>query len=273
MRVTLTVSTWDFKHLGGQASAPEGVIRQIGSLGFVPELWLNWDPQLDFFDRSNWEHVHEVVKPTAALSFHTRNDRERMIEEIELLALLGGRVLVVHPCVLSEPEYRGENPAMHPDVPFIRELASAAREHGVFLGLENIHARAFLDLTLEAVETFDQRGGLGICIDLGHAEMRRGHPNETPADLIRDYGSVLLHLHVHDVVMREAGPRDHVPLGTGVMDYGEIASALREVDFNGTAALEIQCDDPVAMIHQGVEYLRRDFGQELICPGQDGYPA
>lgn len=271
--MTLTVSTWDFKHLGGQRAAPERVIREITSLGFVPELWLNWDPQPDFFDRANWEEAGKLVKPSAAISFHTRNDRQRMIEEIELLALLGGRVLVVHPCVLSEGEYRGEKPATHPDVPFIRELASAAREHGVFLGLENIHARAFLDLTLEAVETFDQRGGLGICIDLGHAEMRRGYPNESPVDLIRDYGAVLLHLHVHDVLGGQEGPHDHVPLGAGVMDYAAIAAALREVDFQGTAALEIQCDDPIAMINQSVEYLRRHFGPEMLCPGQDGYPS
>ena len=123
--MTLTVSTWDFKHLGGQYAAPEQVIREIGSPGFAPELWLNWDPQPDFFDRANWEEVRKLVKPSPALSFHTRNDRERMVEEIELLAYLGGRVLVVHPVVLSEPAFRGENPSTHPDVPFIRELAAA----------------------------------------------------------------------------------------------------------------------------------------------------
>ncbi len=262
MNVTLTVSTWNFKHVGGEYAAVARVIEKIHSLGYGTELWLNWDAEPEFYDRANWDRLRALVGTSPTLSFHTRNDRDRMFEEIELLAYLGGRVLVVHPCVVSLPEYRQERPAGHPDVPFIRELAAAARQHGVFLGLENIFARPFVDRTLEHVETFDERGGPGICIDLGHAEMRRGEvhdDHEAPETLIRDYGSVLLHLHVHDVV----DGKDHKPLGTGSLNYNKIAGALRDVDFHGTAALEIQADDPVATIHQGRQYLKNVFGDDL----------
>lgn len=259
MKVTLTVSTWNFKHIAGEYASPRRVIEQIYALGFAPELWLNWDPQPDFFDRPGWDELRELVKPSAALSFHTRNDRERMFEEVELLAHLGGRVLVVHPLVLSRPEFRDEKPATHPDLPFIRELASAARQRGVFLGLENIHARAFLDRTLEAVETFGPAGGLGICIDVGHAEMQRRRPGESAVQLIRDYAAALLHLHVHDVV----NGQDHKPLGAGCIDYAAVAAALREVNFEGTAALEIQSEDPVATAEAGSKYLEKYFGSEL----------
>lgn len=125
--------------------------------------------------------------------------------------------------------------------------------------MENIFARNFLDRTLEHVQTFDERGGLGICIDIGHAELKRGEPNESAVDLIRDYGRVLLHLHVHDV--RKGA--DHVPLGSGSIDYSTIAAALREVDFEGTAALEIQSDDPVATAEASLAYLRQCFGSDL----------
>ncbi len=259
MRITLTVSTWNFKHLGGEYASPSRVVAEIYSLGFQPELWLNWESEPAFYDRERWEPLRRLVRPSSALSFHTRNQRERMLEEIELLAWLAGRVLVVHPVVLSQPEYRSERPAQHPDLPFIRELAAAAREHGVLLGLENIHGRAFLDRTLEGVETFDERGGLGITVDIGHAELRRGQDKESAVDLIRDYGPVLVHLHVHDVV----DGKDHVPLGTGTIDYAAIAGALAEVDFAGTAALEIQSADPAATAKHGLEYLRRRFGQAL----------
>jgi len=259
LKTTMTVSTVNFKHLEGEYASPARVVEQIRALGFGCELWLNWDPQPDCYDRPRWEALREQMGPSSNLSFHTRNDRDRMFEEIELLAYLGGRALVVHPVVLSEPAFCGEKPSTHPDVPFIRDLAAAAADQGVYLALENIHARAFLDRTLDAVDTFDDRGGLGICIDLGHAEMRRGEPNESPADLIHDYGKVLLHLHVHDV--RDG--RDHVPLGTGSLDYAAVAEALREVNFEGTAALEIQCSDPVGAIRDGWAYLRRHFGDDL----------
>ena len=96
-------------------------------------------------------------------------------------------------------------------------------------------------------------------IDIGHAELKRGEPNESAVDLIRDYGRVLLHLHVHDV--REGA--DHVPLGSGSIHYSTIAAALREVDFEGTAALEIQSDDPVATAEASLAYLRQCFGSDL----------
>jgi len=257
--MALTCSTWNFKHLGGAYADPARVIRQIQALGFVPELWLNWDPRPDFYDRENWQGLRELVGPCPELSFHSRNDRERLSEEIELLAFLGGRVLVVHPVALSEPRFRQEVPARHPDFPFIRDLAALAREKGVFLALENIHARAFLDRTLEAVETFDDGGGLGICIDIGHAELRRDQPGESAVELIRDFGSVLLHLHVHDV--RDG--RDHIPLGSGSIDYRAVGEALREVGFAGTAALEIQADEPVRAAAAGREYLRTHLGDGL----------
>ncbi|HUW83606.1 MAG TPA: TIM barrel protein [Phycisphaerae bacterium] len=262
MNVTLTISTWDFKHLGSEYASAARVIEKIHSLGYGTELWLNWDAEPEFYDRANWDDLRTIVGASPALSFHTRNQQDRMFEEIELLAYLGGRALVVHPCVVSLAEYRQERPAGHPDVPFIRDLAAAARQHGVFLALENIFARTFLDRTLEHVETFDERGGLGICIDLGHAEMRRDEvhdAHEAPETLIGDYGPVLLHLHVHDVV----DGRDHKPLGTGSLNYDAIAAALRDVDFHGTAALEIQADDPVATIHEGWQYLKQAFGDDL----------
>jgi len=187
VNATITVSTWNFMHLGGDWTDPLAVIDTIRSLGFAPELWLNWTGQPDWADRPRRDELKQRIGPCANLSFHSRNDRQRLLEEIELLAHLGGRVLVVHPVALSEPAFRDERPARHPDLPFIRDLAQAARAHGVLLGLENIFGREFLDRTLDGVETFDGRGGLGICIDLGHAEMRRPDPHQAPEELVRDY--------------------------------------------------------------------------------------
>jgi sugar phosphate isomerase/epimerase len=260
MRAKLIASTWTFSHVGAEFESPARVIEAIYELGLEPEIWLNWAADPKCFDRPTWDKWRQLVRPSPALAFHTRNDRQRMPEEIEFLAYLGGRVLVVHPIVLSLPEYRHERPERHPDVPFIRDLAAAACEQGVFLALENIHNREFQDRTLDAVETFDDRGGLGICIDLGHAELIRDQPGESPVALIRDFAPVLLHLHVDDVL----GPcdhqppvRDHQPLGTGTIDYAEIGAALRAANFTGTAALEILSQSPRADVTNAMESLSR----------------
>ena len=257
--MTLTASTWTFSHVGGEFASPARVIERIYELGFQPEIWLNWHADPTCYDRPTWDDWRGRVRPSPGLSFHTRNERTRMLEEIEFLAHLGGRVLVVHPCVLALPEYRGEQPERHPDIPFIRDLAAAAREKGVFLGLENIFSREFQDRTLEAVEICDARGGLGICIDIGHAELVRDQPGESAVTLIRDFGKALLHLHVHDIVPG----RDHLPLAAGTIDYAAIAAALRQANFNGTATLEILSKSPVADVQAGREYLAQRFGADL----------
>ena len=264
MKLVLTVSTWNFKHLADQYASPLRALERIQSLGFGAELWLNWQARPDWADREHWEQLRGLLRHRRWLSLHTRNQRERMLEELELLAYLGGRVLVAHPCVLSQVAYRQERPARHPDLGFIRELAAAAREYGVLLAVENIFGREFLDLTLRGVESYDEAGGLGICIDLGHAELRRGEPGQGPVELIRDFGQAVVHLHVHDV----ADGRDHLPLGAGQMDYAAIAEALAEVDFQGTAALELQAADPVAAAEAGWALLRRQFGPALVRPAE-----
>ena len=142
------------------------------------------------------------------------------------------------------------------------EQAAAAREYGVLLAVENIFGREFLDLTPRGVEMYDEAGGLGVCIDLGHAELRRGEPGQGPVELIRDFGRAAVHLHVHDV----ADGRDHLPLGTGQMDYAAIAEAPAAVDFRGTGALELQAADPTAAAEAGWAVLKRQFGSALVRP-------
>ena len=66
--------------------------------GYVP-----WHPIVEAYrayqkmpyDRPTWDDWRGRGRPSPGLSFHTRNDRTRMLEEIEFLAHLGGRVLVV----------------------------------------------------------------------------------------------------------------------------------------------------------------------------------
>ena len=47
------------------------------------------------------------------------------------------------------------------------------------------------------------------------------------------------------------------------MDYAAIARALREANFDGTAVLEIQGDDPLEVIRSGRAYLEQYLPGEL----------
>jgi sugar phosphate isomerase/epimerase len=257
MRLRLGASTWDFIHLPEGYEDPLEAVAAIRRLHLTPELWLNWPARPTCYDRTEWAELAERLGPAPGLAFHTRNDRDRLMEEVELLALLGGRSLVVHPVALSEPAHRHERPARHPDAPLIRDLAAEARRRGVFLALENIFSRAFLDRTADVATMGDAEGGLAICVDVGHAELPHDDPAESAVRVIADFAPHLVHLHLHDV--RDG--KDHLPLGRGTIDYAAVAEALGEAGFEGTATLEIRADDPAGALREGIEFVRRHFGQ------------
>ena len=109
MKIDLSVSTWSFMNHDAYAD-PRRAVTAIQDMGHPVELWQSWAPAPESFDRGHWGAWKAVLNPCSALSFHTRNNRGRMVEEIEFLAYLGGRILVLHPCVLGLPEDREGEP-------------------------------------------------------------------------------------------------------------------------------------------------------------------
>ena len=112
----------------------------------------------------------------------------------------------------------------------LRTLLAAAKELPVELMYEPIdtehdtpeHIRAVLEALPE----------LGCHLDLGHSNVH----GRSPAPMIRRFGPRLRHLHVHDNNGREDL---HLPPGAGVINWSEIAAALREIGYDRTATLEV----------------------------------
>jgi sugar phosphate isomerase/epimerase len=139
--------------------------------------------------------------------------------------------------------------------------------------MQELNAKAALMQTkvcLEIVEGFDvvkswRLPNVGVNLDVGHMYL----PNSRQSlkdmggigSLIRHIGDSLIHLHLHDV----NGDIDHIEIGTGVINFDEIATALRDINYPYGMTLEMNPDRVMPEgIRRSAEYLRRCFREVEI---------
>ena len=80
---------------------------------------------------------------------------------------------------------------------------------------------------------------LGLHLDIGHANLQV--PHNTTEEILRDYGSRLKHVHLHDNL---GGHADlHLPLGTGTVDLRRSVEVLQACGYDGTITLEVFSPD------------------------------
>jgi len=114
------------------------------------------------------------------------------------------------------------------------ETFGDSAQYGVidFFGQQNE-----LMASYEAIAALDDnRQWLTICADTGHSNkaMRFGQP--TPGDVIRQLGSrvTLLHLHDNDTLTDQ-----HKPPLSGCIDWNDVLSALDEIHYQGVYNMEL----------------------------------
>lgn len=74
------------------------------------------------------------------------------------------------------------------------------------------------------------------CLDTGHAFVS-GFDGATQADLIRDHGDRISHVHLNDT--RIDADDEHLPVGMGRVDFDAITTAMRETGWSGTCTHEL----------------------------------
>lgn len=156
---------------------------------------------------------------------------------MELAADLGAEKIVFHPSgnawglAWSEEERRE---FVHEA---LDELVPAARGRGLEPCLENLAssyytAQRFPDL-LERYPT------ASMTFDTSHA-LLSGVSSAEMAAFCREHADRISHLHLVDTC---GGEDEHLPVGMGTIDFAPLLEALGEVDWSGTATLEIGTED------------------------------
>ncbi len=146
-------------------------------------------------------------------------------------------------------------------VPLLRRLCGPAERTGVVMAIEN-----HIDLLAEEMaELIDAVGSpwLGVCLDTDN-NLRM---SEDPMAVARRLAPFARATHVKSLAAHQGDPKTFgfwpsVPLGEGLIDVAEVVRLLRQADYRGLLAVEIDYLDPRyggdedAAVAASVTYLR-----------------
>ncbi len=183
------------------------------------------------------------------------DDRKRRIDyyrrAIQIADALGARVVSLWSGV-AEPG------STQPDgeqslVEALGQLLPIARECGVTIGFEPEPG-----MLIESLEQWcwlrqqiaDET--LRLTVDLGHLAITEASPLEAA---LRQVVSDVVHVHVDDCAR---GVHEHLPLGTGELDFASLLRVLIEHGYSGLALVELSRDSHRApeLIDQSIRFLQ-----------------
>lgn len=114
------------------------------------------------------------------------------------------------------------------------ELHKFSKSHGISLTFENGSKGG-----LRKISDFKflPKRNLNLCLDLGHAVVVGYQENQKKLKMVRllrhwvdKFREIIYVIHWHDVAMVKNEIRDHLVLGSGMMNLKEVASLIKEVD-------------------------------------------
>lgn len=162
---------------------------------------------------------------------------------IEAMNILRSRILVVHSGLPEKKKRKGKDLLQENLI----KLATLAEKNGIMLALENGPESSSGVSTTAAVVEELHSPALGICLDIGHANVE---PGMDPLKAIQIAGPHLLNLHISD----NYGLADeHNVPGTGTIQWDQIIKQVTKIQ-------------PVRLRQESLL-----FTYELIDPGR-GYP-
>ena len=122
----------------------------------------------------------------------------------------------------------------------LASIIGRAQALGLCVCLENMFPKchAFFE-PADFEYILQQFPDLMLTLDTGHANIG-GQGGRRTLDFIEKLGSRIDHLHISD----NSGKRDdHLPVGSGTIDFLKIIRTLKQCGYDDTATLEIFSDD------------------------------
>jgi sugar phosphate isomerase/epimerase len=166
-----------------------------------------------------------VIHPEKSRRIDAMDEIKRALEAAEQIPFQN---LIVH---LGEREDGWSQRTIDYALTALEHLGAFARALGVKLLVENLTNDATLPEHLVAILDLGHLDNVGVCLDLGHANMTVGIP-----DAIAALGNRIVSLHVHD----NHGTKDeHLWLGEGTIHWQDTAKRLNALATPPAAVLEI----------------------------------
>lgn len=170
---------------------------------------------------------------------------QEMFHSLEVAAELGASKVVLHPGHIGGlGSYVMETALAHCNHS-LAAIIERAQALGLCVCLENMfpRCRAFVEPD-DFVDIMQRFPDLKLTLDIGHANIG-AQSGRRILRFIKKFGPRIGHLHVSD----NFGQRDdHIPLGSGAIDFVKIAQAIKKCGYDDTATLEIFSEDRQALV-------------------------
>ena len=174
-------------------------------------------------------HVEEKVRENAAAYIRHCIDAAQILGATNFV---GPFYSAVGRFWLSSPEQREQEVQLL--VPQLRELADYAAERNVTLCVEAVNRfeTSFINTASQAIELVDRvaHPAFQMVLDTFHMNIEE----KSIGNAIRAAGPRLHHLH--------AGENDRGTLGEGHLPWSDVATALRDINYNGPVVIETFSD-------------------------------
>ncbi len=163
---------------------------------------------------------------------------EKMKRSICAAAILGAKYWVIHPIMpfgTKDLESGHAEQTRDINLEFMSRLLREAKREGVTICLENMPFLRFSLSSPTSIATFVKEiddSSFAMCLDTGHANVCSDWL--TPAQSMREYGSHIKVLHVHD----NHGSDEHLLPFCGTINWKDFSAALHESGFDGAVSLE-----------------------------------
>lgn len=231
-------------------------IKVFAEMGF-DYFELTMDPPCAHFStirRKKDEILNALEKCGMALVCHlptfvymadlTESIRKASVDEtlnsLSVAAELGAPKVVLHPGIPSGLGGLVIDESKKLALESLETIMEHAEKLGVRICLENMYPKCGLFYEPDHfADVFEQYPILEMTLDIGHANIFSGRKKRA-FEFIRRFGGRIGHVHISD----NKGKRDdHIPIGSGNIDFDKVIRTLKEIGYTDTVTFEIFTED------------------------------
>ncbi|MCX5886848.1 MAG: sugar phosphate isomerase/epimerase [Proteobacteria bacterium] len=160
---------------------------------------------------------------------------KEIIDALEAGRELGMKKFVFHPGRIGGMGRYVKDVARACYLDVLSKVMERARKLELTICIENMFPdiNAFIEAK-EFKEVFKQYPDIKLTLDVAHANL--GAKKNRTSEFVKAFGDRIGHLHVSDNFGRED---NHLPLGTGAINFPRIIKELKKTTYNDTLTLEV----------------------------------
>ena len=233
-------------------------LQNVLDLNLVPEIAIK-GPELDSLDplqldQASDQLMQQAVRPRIHAPFFDLNpgaldplirrvSLQRLSQTLDFAQQLSADLVVIHPGVDKWRYPNLDDIWCEHAVESFKQLTKKAESFNCRLAVENIYEES-PDTLVTLVDKVDS-DSFGHCYDVGHWHLFGKRPMH---EWLEKIAGKLLHLHLHD---NHGRADEHLPVGSGTIDFAPLQSHLAAVTTPLSATLEAH----------SVEHLQQSFTQ------------